>query len=151
MINFSSILKVSNAAVDVDSRTKDDALSFAVDLACKSGAVPNRDKLLVEIRARETLSSTGIGEGVAVPHALCDSITQTVLSVVRLARPIDFAAVDSKPVDLIFLMAGPRGDTANHLKILSKLARLLHDADFRNAARAAKDSEALVHLLLGKD
>lgn len=151
MVNFSSILKPAIAAVGVEAKTKDEALIAAVDLVCRSGAVPDREKLLSEIRARESLSSTGIGEGVAVPHALCDTISQTVMSVVHLARPIDFTAVDSQPVDLVFLMAGPRGDTANHLKILSKLARLLHDPEFRKAARSAADGESLVHLLYEKD
>jgi fructose-specific phosphotransferase system IIA component len=151
MVNFSSILRIDCVGVGVAAKTKDEALVAAVDYLVKSGVVPSRDKLLAEVRARELLSSTGIGEGVAVPHALCDSITETVMSVVRLSKPIDFASVDGQPVDLVFLMAGPRGDTSNHLKILSKLARLLHDADFRKAARAAADGAELARLLFEKD
>lgn len=151
MINFSSILKIDCVDVGVRAAGKDEALVYAVEYVAKSGVVPDQEKLLAEVRARELLSSTGIGEGVAVPHALCDSISQTVMSVIRLARPIDFASLDGQPVDLIFLMAGPRGDTANHLKLLSKLARLLHDPDFRKAARSAVDGNALARLLFEKD
>lgn len=151
MINFGTILKSGCAGVDVRAGTKDEALVAAVDFLATSGAVPDKAKLLAEIRAREALSSTGIGEGVAVPHALCDSISETVMSVVRLSRPIDFASIDGQAVDLVFLMAGPRGDTANHLKLLSKLARLLHDAEFRKAARAVPDGPGLARLLHEKD
>lgn len=151
MINFSSILRLDCVGVGVAAKTKDEALVSAVEHLGKSGIVPDREKLLAEVRARELLSSTGIGEGVAVPHALCDSISETVMSVLRLAKPIDFASVDGQPVDLVFLMAGPRGDTANHLKLLSKLARLLHDPEFRKAARAAADGAQLARLLYEKD
>jgi mannitol/fructose-specific phosphotransferase system IIA component (Ntr-type) len=108
-------------------------------------------KILEEIRARERLASTGIGEGVAVPHALCDSMDQTVMAVLRLEKPVPFDSADGVPVDLIFIMAGHKGDTANHLKLLSKLARLLHDGDFRSAARAAADGPALAKLLYDRD
>jgi fructose-specific phosphotransferase system IIA component len=151
MISFSTILRSDCVGVGVAAGTKDEVLAAAVDCLGKSGVVPDKGKLLSEVRARELLSSTGIGEGVAVPHALCDSIGETVMSVLRLAEPIDFASVDGQPVDLVFLMAGPRGDTANHLKLLSKLARLLHDEEFRKAARAAADGPALARLLYEKD
>lgn len=151
MISFKDILKSQCAAVGVEARSKDDILVRAVDLLSAGGAVPDPAKLLEEIRSREKLSSTGIGEGVAIPHALCDSIPETCLAVLRLASPVDFSAMDEKPVDLVFLMAGPRGDTGNHLKLLSKLARLMHDPDFRKGARTVSDGAALVELLYSRD
>jgi fructose-specific phosphotransferase system IIA component len=151
MISFKDILKIQCAAVGVDAKTKDEVLSRAVDVLAAGGSVPDPQRLLEEIRSREKLSSTGIGEGVAIPHALCDSIGETCLAVLRLAVPVDFAAMDEKPVDLVFLMAGPRGDTGNHLKLLSKLARLLHDSEFRKSARSAADGAALVQLLYARD
>ncbi len=151
MVLFSDILDPSCAAVGVAADDKDAVLVAAVDLLAQGGKLSDKGRLLEEIRARERLSSTGIGEGVAVPHALCDAIPQTVMSVVRLARPVPFGSLDGAPVDLVFLMAGPRGATANHLKILSKLARLLHDEAFRTAARQAKDGPALAELLFQRD
>ncbi len=151
MVLFSEILDPVCAATGVLAADKDAALVAAVGLLADHGKVHDGSRLLAEIRARERLSSTGIGEGVAVPHALCDEIPHTVMAVMHLAKPVDFASLDGKPVDLVFMMAGPRGATANHLKILSKLARLLHDEQFRTAARDARDGAALARLLLEKD
>lgn len=151
MVLFSEILDPACAATGVSVADKDAALIAAVDILANGGKVHDRTRLLAEVRARERLSSTGIGEGVAVPHALCDEIPETVMAVLHLNRPVDFESLDGKPVDLIFLMAGPRGATANHLKILSKLARLLHDEQFRAAARDARDGAELARLLFEKD
>lgn len=151
MIPFSEILDPVCAATGVSVDGKDEALVAAVELLAKGGKLPDKARLLEEIRSRERLSSTGIGEGVAVPHALCDAIPQTVMSVIHLARPVPFGSLDGAPVDLVFLMAGPRGATATHLKVLSKLARLLHDESFRAAARQAPDGAALAKLLFQRD
>jgi PTS system nitrogen regulatory IIA component len=151
MISFSTILNPSCAAVGVVASDKDAALVQAVEVLARGGLGFDPVKILEEIRARERLASTGIGEGVAVPHALCDSMDQTVMAVLRLEKPVPFDSADGVPVDLIFIMAGHKGDTANHLKLLSKLARLLHDGDFRSAARAAADGPALAKLLYDRD
>ncbi|MBU1080693.1 MAG: PTS sugar transporter subunit IIA, partial [Spirochaetes bacterium] len=100
---------------------------------------------------REKLSSTGIGEGVAIPHALMEGVAATTMAVARLAEPVDFDAEDGGPVDLVFMIAGPRSDTGGHLKLLSKLARTLHDPEFRKAAREAPDGPALARLIYDRD
>ena len=150
MIQFGTILKASCVAVDVDSKDKDAALAAVTELLVSGGGGTDAPRLLSEILARESLASTGIGEGVAVPHALADDIRETAMAVARLAKPIDFDAVDGEPVDLLFLLVGPKGTTA-HLQLLSKLARLLHDPAFRKAARAAPDGAALARLLYDRD
>jgi fructose-specific phosphotransferase system IIA component len=151
MISFAKILDSSCVANRVEARDKESALVAAVDVLAKGGKVPDRSRLLEDIRARERLASTGIGEGVAVPHALCDSLTETLLAVVHLAQPVAFGALDGQPVDLLFMMAGPKGGTTDHLKLLSKLAKLLHDGTFRQAARQATDGKALAQLLYDQD
>jgi len=151
MAGLGAILKAENVRIGSDAASKDEVLREAVGLlGCGAKAV-DREKLLSDIRAREALSSTGIGEGVAVPHALCDSLSETCMAALRLSRPVEYGSVDGRPVDLVFLMIGPRADTAKHLKLLSKLARLLHEADFRAASRAAPDADALVRLIREKE
>ncbi|MDL2228837.1 PTS sugar transporter subunit IIA [Treponema sp. OttesenSCG-928-L16] len=151
MVSFSAILSPSCAEVNIQAENKDDALKAAVELISRSGKVADPGKLLEEIRGREVLASTGIGEGVGLPHAMSDAVSQTMLGVLRLVSPVPFGAQDQKPVDLLFIIAGPRGETSAHLQLLSKLARLLHDEHFRDSLRRAENGEALAQILYAKD
>jgi mannitol/fructose-specific phosphotransferase system IIA component (Ntr-type) len=147
---FSEILDPVCAATGVTVEDKDSALVAAVDLLANGGKVPDKVRLLEEIRARERLSST-VSEGVAVPHALCEPDSADRHGRPSSHPPGGLRGAGRGPVDLVFLMAGPRGATANHLKILSKLARLLHDDTFRIAARQAQNGAALARLLFERD
>ncbi len=151
MIHFASIFPSERAALGVKAASKNEALTVAVRLFAEAELGVGTDKLLDEVLAREALSSTALGEGVAVPHALCDSIGKTAMSAVRLAKPIPFQAPDGVPVDLIFLIVGPKSDTAGHLRLLSKLVRILHDPEFRREARAASSGAAFAALLSERD
>ncbi|GHT77886.1 PTS system fructose family transporter subunit IIA [Spirochaetia bacterium] len=151
MVSFKQIFSEDSAAVDIPAADKAGALAAAVDVLARNGKVGMPQKLLVEIKARESLASTGIGFGVSVPHVLCDEVDEIMGAVLRLKEGVDFNAEDSRPVDLMFLIAGPKGETFTHLKLLSKLARLLHDAAFRESLRQAPDGKALAALLYEKD
>jgi fructose-specific phosphotransferase system IIA component len=150
MLEFKDIL--SPVCIDIDGsvRSKDEALEYAVQLLAKKAHIVDGQKLLKEVKAREELASTGIGNGVAIPHALSDFTPNTMMAILRLANPIDFDAADALPVDLLFLMTGPKANTTLHLKILSKLARSLHDEQFRSALREAPNREVLEDLIFKK-
>jgi len=151
MTDFRSILHSACAEVGIAAADKQAALVAAVEALGRSGKIADKVRLLDEIDARERMASTGIGFGVAVPHTLSDHLSETLLGLIRLVKPVPFEAADGEAVDLIFIMAGPRNDTANHLKVLSKLARLLLDSDFRASLRGAPDAETLVQLLYSRD
>ncbi|AEJ19018.1 PTS sugar transporter subunit IIA [Gracilinema caldarium] len=151
MVDFSGILDKSCVEIDVEARNKEEVIQKAVQMLEQAGKITQGDSIYHDIMAREQLATTAIGEGIAVPHALSDAMQATVMAVVRLKSPIDYDAPDGKPVDLFFIMAGPKNDTAYHLKLLSKLARLLHDPHFREQARRASSSEKLVTLMLEKE
>lgn len=97
--------------------------------------------------ARERLGSTGLGNGVAIPHGrvLSSSVVQAVF--VRLAKPLAFDAVDGKPVDLLFALAVPQNCTSDHLKLLSQIAERFSDTELLEKLRAAEDSGELIDLL----
>jgi PTS system nitrogen regulatory IIA component len=96
---------------------------------------------------RERLGSTGIGQGVAIPHGKLASLGQLVGLFARLEKPIDFEALDGEPVDLIFLLLAPEGAGADHLKALARIARLLRDEKTAAQLRTARDETALRSLL----
>ncbi len=151
MTKFATILKPSSAVVGLDAADKAGALAAITRLLASGGDAGKAQALLSKVIAREELASTGIGEGVAVPHAVSPDVSETVMAVARLAKPMDFAAIDGQAVDLVFLLVGPEGSSGEHLRILSKLARLLNDPEFRAAARAAPDGAALAGLLYAED
>jgi len=100
------------------------------------------------ILQREKLGSTGVGNGVAIPHGKLRSIDRIVGVFARLAKPVDFDALDDQPVDLIFLLLAPEGAGADHLKALARIARLLRDGQVAEKLRATDKADALYALLI---
>jgi len=96
---------------------------------------------------RERLGSTGIGEGIAIPHGKLGSVKSIFGIFARLDRPIDFGSLDGAPVDLVFLLIAPEAAGADHLKALACAARLLRDPGLVATIRATRDSDALYSLL----
>ncbi|HET7678829.1 MAG TPA: PTS IIA-like nitrogen regulatory protein PtsN [Xanthobacteraceae bacterium] len=96
---------------------------------------------------REKLGSTGVGNGIAIPHGKLPKLGKLFGMFARLERPIDFEALDGQPVDLIFLLLAPETAGADHLKALARIARLLRDPDVGQKLRASQDAEALYAVL----
>jgi PTS system nitrogen regulatory IIA component len=110
----------------------------------------DRKSILDALQARENLGSTGLGKGFALPHARLDSLPRSYALFVRLARPIDFAAIDEKPVDLVILLLTPSDDPGNtHLTTLATLSRPLRNDEFVRRLRRAPDATALHKVLAG--
>ncbi|MGY4516782.1 PTS sugar transporter subunit IIA [Lysobacter sp. HA18] len=108
-------------------------------------------ELAERLRAREKLASTALGFGVAIPHARMGSLDAARGAFVRLAEPVQFAAPDARPVDLLFAMAVPDDDVAGHLAQLGEIAQRFSDESFRDALRDASDDRELAHRLLESD
>ena len=96
---------------------------------------------------REKLGSTGVGNGIAIPHGKLPKLEKLTGFFARLDRPIDFESLDGQPVDLIFLLLAPEGAGADHLKALARVARLLREADVVAKLRETRDAEALYAVL----
>jgi mannitol/fructose-specific phosphotransferase system IIA component (Ntr-type) len=95
--------------------------------------------------------TTCMGEGCAITHARCPSMDKTLMAVMRLSPPIDLKALDKADVGLIFLLVGPQSSASFHLKILSRLARLLHQKTLRDQLFSAPTSEAFLQLIIDKE
>jgi len=105
-------------------------------------------RLVVEgLLAREKLSSTAMGGGVAIPHARLEGLDSIVGLFARLEKPADFEAVDGQGVDLVFVLLAPEESGAGHLRTLARVSRLLHDTDLRKKLRETSEAEALYALI----
>ena len=96
---------------------------------------------------RERLGSTGIGEGIAIPHGKLPQLDRLFGFLARLDRPIDFEALDGQPVDILFLLLAPEGAGADHLKALARVARVLREPGLVERIRAARDADALYAIM----
>src|SRR3954466_9147670 len=99
------------------------------------------------LQQREKLGSTGVGNGIAIPHGKLPKLSKLFGLFARLERPVDFEALDGQPVDLVFLLLAPEAAGADHLKALARVARLLRDPDVARKLRDSRDAEALYAVL----
>ena len=114
--------------------------------AARVAGLPERDIFDVLLQ-RERLGSTGLGQGVAIPHGKMAGLKRIVGVFARLPEPVDFDAVDGRPVDIVFLLLAPEGAGADHLKALARIARVLRDEKTAELLRSARDESALRALL----
>jgi PTS system nitrogen regulatory IIA component len=129
--------------------SKRQALSVAAEVAARLyGLKPG--EVLDALLAREEEGSTGVGGGVAVPHARLAGLDKVRGIFIRLETPVDFQAVDDQPVDLLFALLAPKGARTEHLRALARVARALRRPDLRQQLRQARTQDAL-HALLVRD
>jgi len=114
--------------------------------AARIADLPERDIFDV-LWQREQLGSTGLGQGVAIPHGKLAGLKRIVGVFARLAEPVEFDAVDGEPVDIVFLLLAPEGAGADHLKALARISRLLRDGSAVEKLRASNDAATLYALL----
>src|ERR1051325_6350768 len=119
------------------------------ELAAKAAELSGQnERTIFEILLqREKLGSTGVGNGIAIPHGKLPKLGKLFGLFARLDRPVDFEALDGQPVDLVFVLLAPEGAGADHLKALARIARLLRDADVARKLRESRDAEALYAVL----
>ncbi|MCR6498153.1 PTS sugar transporter subunit IIA [Shinella sp. CPCC 101442] len=143
-MQLSDHLALENVVVDLSSVSKHKLLQQLADTASRQTGI-GAGILAKALSARESLGSTGIGRGIAIPHALVEGLPKTLAIVARLARPIDFEAVDDIPVDIVVLLLSPAA--GQNLNILSCFARQLRDDATVHAIRAARSPEEIFVLL----
>jgi len=143
---ISDILDEDNIWLDVPTKGKHSALTkIAGEIARKAGC--SERTILAGLLRRERLGSTGVGHGVAVPHALLDIVSSPVVTMTRLAAPIDFGSPDGDPVDLVFTVIWPSSDTRAFLPTFAKICRLLRSPSLRDGLRQAGSRDAAMLLL----
>lgn len=138
MISLSEILDERSIELDLKSRRKKELIEELVAVLGRSMPVADPRRLADELLERERLTSTGIGHGLAIPHRLVPGFPRAALAFGRKAGGVPFDAIDRQPVSLFFLILGPAGSQAEHLPLLSRLSRLLHDSEFRRALEQAR-------------
>lgn len=141
------LLALESIELNGAAGSKKDALDQMVELMAKSGKINNVEIYREGVYAREKESTTGIGEGLAIPHCKSDSVTKPGLSAMVLKDGVEFDALDGEKVHLIFLIAAPNTEDNVHLDVLSKLSVLLMDEDFTSGLKNAKTVDEFMKII----
>ena len=138
---------------NIASQHKEDVIRELVELLAKSGAIKEREvaRLVQILMKRESLGSTGIGEGVAIPHGKSDGVANLVAAFGVSRAGVNFDSLDGEPVHLFFLLVAPENSAGPHLKALARISRLLKDKHFRDSLKHAKDEKTLTKILREED
>ena len=142
MNRLSKILKADQVIVDVKTTSKKRVFEYA-GLVFESKCGIARGKVFDSLFAREKLGSTGLGEGIAIPHGRIEGIKEAVAIVLSLESPIPFDANDNLPVDLLIFLLVPINAAQKHLEILGEVAEMLSDNDFKSKLKSSKSAESL--------
>ena len=146
-MDIKEFLSPGDAQVDLTVSDKACLLKELADRAASSLSLP-ADRILSELLKRETLGSTGTGGGIAIPHARIPGLDKPFGILVRLRQPIDFNAIDSQPVDLLFLLLLPVTSDKEQLNALASVSRILRNSDSVRKLRRSRDSEGLFRAMV---
>jgi fructose-specific phosphotransferase system IIA component len=146
VISITGLLSPECISLELREKRKKRVIAELTDLLQSAGKVENGKALARKILEREAMASTGIGHGIAIPHCLTNLVDDTVMAFGRGTTGIPFDSADNKPAQLIFLLAGPQMATSEHLKLLSKLSRLLTEQQFRTQLFEAPTAEEVIEL-----
>jgi PTS system nitrogen regulatory IIA component len=130
-MNIGDALRETCVIADLKGETKEEVLTELVSALKEMGLVENVEEAVKVILDREKLGSTGIGDGVAIPHGKMKKLQNVLCAFGRSAKGIAFGAIDGQPVHIFFLLLAPEESTGLHLKMLSRISRIVRDASFR--------------------
>lgn len=142
-MKLTDYLRAENIFLDVDLPDKDAVLRFIADACVKNGIVREQARIYEGLVQREETMSTGIGNGLAFPHTTSAEADQAAVLLLRLAGPVDFDALDQKPVSIIFALITPQKDKDMHMRLLAGVSRLCREDSFLQSVRDAADPLAL--------
>lgn len=153
-MNLSSLLTLERTLCRIPAANKQQALErcahFIAETRGASGGI-DANALLLSLQARERLGSTGLGSGIAIPHCRLKNLDAVSGTLITLAEPIDFDAIDGAPVDILFVLLAPENAMQQHLSALAALAELFNQPAFRQQLRSADSAERLYEAAIGFD
>jgi PTS system nitrogen regulatory IIA component len=150
-MKFSELINKNYIIPEFKGSTKKQVLEELVEALASNKVEIDKVVLLNALLEREKLGSTGIGDGVAIPHGKLNGLDNIILLFGKSGQGVDFDAIDRKPVCMVFLLVAPADSAGFHLKALARLSRMLREKEFKNSLLMASDAEALLKIIIDKD
>ncbi len=145
-MRISQLLNEDNVFITLQAGNKEEAITKLVK-SLKNQFPENKvDDALHAVLEREAIMSTGVGKGLAIPHGKCAGLEQSHVAFAILDKPLDYGSIDNQPVSMIFLLIGPDSQNSKHIKMLSRVSRLMNNAVFRDKLLQCEDKESILAL-----
>ena len=144
-MKISELLKEKHILTSFKSEIKEEIINEMIDLFKDDERVTNLEEIRKCVLDREKIMSTGVGKGFAIPHGKSNSVNDIIAAFGKSAQPIEYNALDGKPVQLIFLMVGQEKLVGSHIKVLSRISRIMNKDDFRAKLLEAKSKEEILN------
>lgn len=146
-MRLTEILKPQNIKIPVVATNKNEAIKELVDLLAANGSITDGKKVLDAVLDRETTRTTGIGNGLAIPHGKTNGTPDLVMAIGKPEKPIDFHSIDGRPVTIIWMLSSPPDKTGPHIHALARISRLMTIDKFRQSLNAAKTAEEMFQII----
>src|SRR2546430_3618923 len=146
-MRLTEILKPQNIKIPLEARNKTDAIGELVKVLAASVDIADSKKVLDAVLEREATRTTGIGNGLAIPHGKCSGTKDLVMAIGKAATPIDFQAIDGRPVTIIWMLASPPDKTGPHIHALARISRLMTIDKFRQSLATATTGQEVFDII----
>jgi fructose-specific phosphotransferase system IIA component len=150
-MRLTEILKPANIKIPLVATKKADAIGELVQLMAANGTITDAKKVLDAVMERESTRTTGIGNGLAIPHGKTTGAPDLVMAVGKPAQPIDFQSIDGRPVTIIWLLCSPPDKTGPHIHALARISRLMTIDKFRQAMNQAKSAQEMYDIIVQQE
>lgn len=143
-MNIFSLLDTQTILPNLKAKNKAEILDKLVSTLGPKVSGDQLEKIYEAVIERENIMSTGVGKGLAIPHGKTSGIDQTYAAFAILNDPVDYEAIDNEPVSMVFLLVGPQSSNSLHIKLLSRISRLMNNSEFREKLRNCETSEDII-------
>jgi fructose-specific phosphotransferase system IIA component len=150
-MRLTDILKPENIKVPLQAKTKNEAIAELVDLLAANGQIKDPKAVLAAVLEREATRTTGIGNGLAIPHGKCSGTPDLVMAIGKPAQAIDFQSIDGRPVSVIWMLTSPPEKTGPHIHALARISRLMTIDKFQQALRAAQTAKDVYDAIVAQE
>lgn len=146
-MKITDLLVRDGIRLNVNVSSKAEAINQLVDLMEMTGSLKDKEAYKAQVLKREEEGTTGIGEGIAIPHGKCDAVIKPALAAMVIPKGVDYDSLDGEPVHLAFLIAAPNTEDNIHLDVLSRLSVLLMDEEFTKQLKQAKTPDEFLQII----
>ncbi len=150
-MKITDVLKIESIIPDLEGRTKTDLINELIDRLKGDSRVDDLEELRRAVFDREKVIPTGVGRGIAIPHAKTDAVTDTIMVFGKTSTPVDYSSNDGEPVNLFFLFVNKENSVSPHIKLLSRISRILLKEEFKEELLDAKTAEEIYNLFVVED